>query len=124
MDEEQEQAICELETFAVLVAYHLWAEKLKSKHVVFFLDNEGARYIILKGDAKNKALASISAEISKREEKASVLPWYSRVPAEANIADFPSRLVAHEMLPPQLAEDAFDLVSVLEAARTSCSHLT
>ena len=39
MDEEREQAIGELEACAVLVAYRLWKDKLRSKHIVVFIDN-------------------------------------------------------------------------------------
>ena len=67
MAEEQKQAIGELESFAVLVALHLWGRILARKHVVIFLDNEGCRYLILKGYASNKNLQSIVHNIAKQE---------------------------------------------------------
>jgi hypothetical protein len=96
MAEKQEQAIGELEAFAVLVAYKLWHGFLTSRHVVTFIDNEGSRFLILKGYAANKVLSCIVHEIALQEEEGCLLPWYSRVPSEANVADFPSRLVAHD----------------------------
>ncbi|CAK9042136.1 unnamed protein product [Durusdinium trenchii] len=68
MAEEQKQAIGELESFAVLVALHLWGKILARKHVVIFLDNEGCRYLILKGYASNKNLQSIVHNIAKQED--------------------------------------------------------
>ena len=79
MDEDQEQAIGELEAFAVLVALHLWRQKLAKKHVVVFFDNEGCRFLILKVFAIAKILEWC------------IFPWYARVPTECNLADFPSR---------------------------------
>lgn len=46
MAEEQEQAIGELEAFAVLEALVLWMDLIKSRHLVS--DNEGARFLILR----------------------------------------------------------------------------
>eukprot|EP00435_Cladocopium_sp_Y103_P047544 s3100_g14.t1 len=86
MAEEQEQAIGELEALAVLVALRIWKPFFESKHLIVFLDNEGSRYLILKGYAANKVLESIT------------LAWYARVPTEANIADSPSRLKPHPLL--------------------------
>eukprot|EP00435_Cladocopium_sp_Y103_P070001 s1130_g34.t1 len=49
MGEYQQQAIGELESFAVLVAVHLWGQKLARKHVLVFLDYEACRFLILRG---------------------------------------------------------------------------
>lgn len=48
---------------------------------------------MLKGYAANKVLSSIVHEIALQEAEAFLLPWDSRVPSEASIADFPFRLV-------------------------------
>eukprot|EP00435_Cladocopium_sp_Y103_P044841 s227_g12.t1 len=98
MAENQEQAIGELGALAVLVAYRLWAPCFQSKHVICFLDNEGSRYLILKGYSSNKVLESIVHEIALCEEEQSVLAWYARGPTEANIADHPSRSNPHPAL--------------------------
>ena len=91
MDENQEQAIGELETLAVYVALKKWERYLASKHVVVFLDNDSARYSILRGDSKNKQVAQIARGIALLEEAMCCFAWYSRVPTEANVADHPSR---------------------------------
>eukprot|EP00435_Cladocopium_sp_Y103_P021735 s916_g5.t1 len=102
MEVTQEQAIGELESFAVLVAFHLCGPELKRKHVVVFLDNEGCRYLILKGYASNANLQDIVHGIARLELQWCMLPWYARVPTECNLADYPSREKAHEMLPETL----------------------
>eukprot|EP00435_Cladocopium_sp_Y103_P066125 s1579_g28.t1 len=102
MEVTQEQAIGELESFAVLVAFHLWGSELKRSHVVVFLDNEVCRYLILKGYASNANLQDIVHGIARLELQLCMLPWYARVPTECNLAEYPSREKAHEMLPETL----------------------
>eukprot|EP00435_Cladocopium_sp_Y103_P033867 s2763_g8.t1 len=117
MAEEQEQAIGELEAFAVLVAYRLWGDLLRTKHLVTFIDNEGSRFLILKGYSSNKVLSSIVHEIALQEEEGCFFPWYSRVPSEANIADYPSRSERHELLPECLRARVKSLRRIMDAAR-------
>ena len=121
MAESQSQAIGELEAFAVLVGLRLWGTRLRAKHMVAFVDNEGARYLILKGHSGNVVLDYIVHSIAIEEEKWNILPWYSRVPSEANIADDPSRDVENDMLPPSLREEPPDLRSLLAEASSQTS---
>ena len=120
MSEIQQQAIGELETLAVLVALKLWAKALASKHLVAFVDNEGCRFLILKGCSGNSNLSKLVHEIAKEEEANCTFAWYSRVPSEANIADFPSRGKPHEMLP----ESKRDQLPRLEEVIDSCHRVS
>ena len=94
----QKQIIGELETLAVLVALKLWGRLLCSKHLMVFIDNEGCRYLILKGSPGNKNLSKLVHQIARCEEEASLFVWYARVPSECNIADPPSRGKSHQLL--------------------------
>ena len=96
--EGQKQIIGELETLAVLVALEMWRHLLCSKHLMIFIDNEGCRYLILKGSASNKNLSKLVHQIARCEEEASLFVWYARVPSECNIADPPSRGKSHQLL--------------------------
>eukprot|EP00435_Cladocopium_sp_Y103_P048195 s286_g14.t1 len=117
MAENQEQAIGELEAFAVLVALCLWGDKLASRHLVSFLDNEGSRCLILKGYSSNLTLAKIVHEVSLLEEEKCILAWYSRVPTEANVSDLPSRGISSEMLPAHLREHVESFQAILDSSR-------
>ena len=121
MDENQEQAIGELEAFAVYVGLKLWSKTLSSKHVVCFVDNEGARYLILRGYSGNKTLDRIVHGVSLIEEDHCIFSWYARVPSEANVADHPSRSVESDMLPPTLRVEVQDLEDLLRSAGEVCS---
>jgi hypothetical protein len=89
--EGQSQIIGELEALAVLVALKTWADKICSKHLVAFIDNEGSKFSILKGYSRNPALSKIVSAIASAEEAATCFCWYSRIPSECNPADGPSR---------------------------------
>jgi ribonuclease HI len=89
--ENQSQLIGELEALAVLAALKLWTERVRGKHLVIFVDNEGSKYAILRGYSKNPCLSKIVTAIAQAEDSATVFCWYSRVPSEANVADGPSR---------------------------------
>ena len=117
MAEDQEQAIGELEAFAVLVALNLWGDLLSSRHLVSFLDNEGSRFLILKGYSSNLTLGKIVHEISLLEEEKCIMAWYSRVPTEANVADLPSRGISSEMLPSHLEKTVGSFQAILDSAR-------
>ena len=80
MGENQEQAIGEVEAFAVYVGLKLWSKTLSSKRVVCFVDNEGARYLILRGRSGNKTLDRIVHGISFVEEDHCIFSWYEGSP--------------------------------------------
>eukprot|EP00435_Cladocopium_sp_Y103_P067494 s1039_g30.t1 len=115
MHAEQEQAIGELEAFAVLVAFRVWSSSFTSRHLICLLDNEGSRFLILKGYSSNKVLEDIVHEIALLEEELSTLAWYASVPTEANLADFPSRLKSHPMLQGHLEVKVGDLWQILRS---------
>ena len=116
--EGQKQIIGELETLAVLVALQLWGPELKSKHLMTFIDNEGCRYLILRGRAENKNLSKLVHQIARSEEDSSLFIWYARVPTECNIADAPSRGKSHELLhEAQRVKEIPDLKKVINDLR-------
>ena len=113
MAEDQEQAIGELEAFAVLVGLDLWKKQLSAKHMICFVDNEGARYLILKGYSGNPTISKIVHNVALLEERYFILPWYSRVPTECNIADKPSRGIEHEALSEDIKREVVGLEKLL-----------
>ena len=84
-------AIGELETIAVALAFLLWTEELTSRCVVSYIDNEGAKFSLIRGCSKSPVLARISQWVATLCERHTVLPWFSRVPSSSNIADPPSQ---------------------------------
>ena len=88
----------QLESVALFVAIRLWSDFLFSSHAIFCLDNEVARYGCMKGYSNTLNVGRICHLLLYDCEKLCVIPWFLRVPSAANIADFPSRQMAHPFL--------------------------
>ena len=94
----QEHAIAELETLAIVVALKLWKSRLCSQHVVCCLDNDVARFGLIKGYSKAPCVTLLVRFASTLCEEAMMLPWFMRVASPSNIADYPSRFQEHRLL--------------------------
>ena len=88
---EQSQVIGQAELLPVLVARWTWAEDIKNRRVVYFIDNESARLALVK--AYSPVLASLNIVLAslKWDQEFDSQAWYARVPTFSNIADGPSR---------------------------------
>ena len=93
-----ETIIGELETAAVAMAINLWSRTLTSQHVVFFIDNDGAKYALIRGYSKSNIITRLCDFSCEILDDAVILPRFTRIPSASNIADFPSRGVQHSML--------------------------
>ena len=74
-------------------------DKFARKHLLAFVDNEGAQCSILRGRSSDGVLNAISHEVALLEDSLGNIAWYSRVPSASNPAvarrkkvDAPSRL--------------------------------
>ena len=94
----QEVAIAELEILAVLVSFAIWKNDLASRHVLCCLDNEVARFSLIKGYSENDMVSCMARQIFLWCESSVIMPWYIRVPSASNIADFPSRWMHHVLV--------------------------
>ena len=86
-----EQVITLAEAFAVLLARVAFRKVLTQRRVLFFVDNEGARYSLIKGVSPTLALLQIVQLFHSSSEEDQCLEWVERVPSKSNIADLPSR---------------------------------
>ena len=84
--------IGELETLAVVTAFRAWAELLRERRVVSYVDNEGVRVAMRKGFAEGVLLRELANFQARLVDglAALVCYCYARVPTHANIADFPA----------------------------------
>ena len=88
----QSQVIGQAELFPVLLAKLTWAERLKGKRAIYFIDNDAARLGLIKAyspvlPSLNIIMDCLSWDYANASES-----WYSRVPSASNISDDPSRL--------------------------------
>ncbi len=59
-----------------------------------FIDNDAARFSLIKGTSPTQDSAWLTGEFWRREAKAQAFSWFERVPSPSNPADGPSRLQA------------------------------
>ena len=85
------QIIFEAETLAAVVALLIWKDFLDKKRCLFFVDNEGAKFALLRGMSDNRVVDILSEIFAVEESKIATLIWLCRVPSKSNIADEPSR---------------------------------
>ena len=86
-----DQVITLAEAFAVLLARVVFRKTLTKRRALFFVDNEGARYSLIKGVSPTLALLQIVQLFHFCSEEDQCLQWIERVPSKSNIADLPSR---------------------------------
>jgi len=63
-----------------------------------YIDNDGAKFSLVKGYSKSAAITSICAAAAVLLDLRCILPWCCRVPSSSNIADYPPRLTHHPSL--------------------------
>lgn len=97
-----ETGIGELEAFAVVLALQLWSVHLASCECVLYMDNEGARFSLIKGCSAAWSVTKICHVFAVLCEENTTLPWCARVPSCSNVADHPSRCVGSPLLPGHL----------------------
>jgi len=68
-----------------------WKERLKGRLVLAFVDNDAARYGIIKGSSPSRDSAWILHEYWTAEAELECNTWTERVPSASNCADGPSR---------------------------------
>jgi len=91
-------AIGELETLAVLLASNMWSNHLHGKRCLFFVDNEGARFSLIKGYSRSQVISCMCSLHTALLDDLFALPWYSRVPSISNIVDSSPRGIPHSLL--------------------------
>ena len=102
---DSQVVIGELEALAPVMALDLWKCQCESRHVSFYIDNDGARYSLIRGYSCSVSLSVISHMMAVRLEELVCLPWFARVASSSNLADFPSRGRPHPLLPESLLSD-------------------
>ncbi|OLP75775.1 hypothetical protein AK812_SmicGene44377 [Symbiodinium microadriaticum] len=91
-----DQVIGQAEAFAVVLARRALSRFITGRRVLYFIDNEGAREVLIKGSSKSRTLLLLGSIFFEMENKDQSLTWLERVPSASNIADAPSRGEIHE----------------------------
>ena len=125
MSSKAANPIAAVEALAVLLAVLFWSERMRSRTVLAFVDNEPAKAALVKGSSAAGDLATICGDVCAAEIKHHMLCFWERVPSASNVADPPSRGLAPPALgglsPPSRSFASELTFRTFRAYR--CSHL-
>ena len=106
-------AVFPCEFFAVLVAQSVWRDQLVNRQVVFYIDNDGVRDVLIScntSDPVGRVMLTGVLEL----EGALAISWFTRVPSKSNVAaENPSRGECKELIAATAKQDQVDPMEVL-----------
>ena len=79
------------EMLPAVAARVIWRENLRHRLVIHFIDNDAARFAMIKGTSPTKDSAWLTSQIWCQEAANQSCSWFERVPSASNPADAPSR---------------------------------
>ena len=91
-----DQVITQAESCAALLARRNFVVQLSQRRVVFYIDNEAARFSLIKSASPSLTLMRLTQLFHQCGDIDFALCWIERVPSAANIADLPSRNCARQ----------------------------
>ncbi|CAJ1350568.1 unnamed protein product, partial [Effrenium voratum] len=91
-----EQAICEVELLAVVALREVMGAAWLNRRVIIWIDNESARFGLIKGISRSGAMQSLLHQYCELETRWPCFQWIERVPSASNPSDGPSRFAAEE----------------------------
>ena len=85
------QIVGQAEVLPCLLARRIWSARMKDRAVLYFIDNDAARYSFIKGTSDDPHMAVMLTSFWEEERITPSFPWFARVPTVGNPADEPSR---------------------------------
>ncbi|CAE7578571.1 unnamed protein product [Symbiodinium sp. CCMP2592] len=85
------QLICHIELLVLVAVRWMFQDQFLNRRVIMFVDNDAARYAILKGGSGSDGMNNLVQLFDLPDLKFPSLYWIDRVPSSSNIADGPSR---------------------------------
>ena len=86
-----EQLICQIELAAFVLIRHRYADVMRNRACIAFVDNEAARCCLVKGSSVSNSMFDLTDYVSLIDASSPCGIWYERVCTHSNIADLPSR---------------------------------
>jgi len=87
----KKQIIGQVELYPAICARKLWRDKIRGRDVIHFVDNDSARFALIKGSSPCMGSAWLVQSFWTDEGETDCRSWIARVPSRSNIADGPSR---------------------------------
>ena len=108
-------AIFQCEFFAVFVALELWGDMLSSRQVVFYVDNDGVRDVLISCNTSDPVGSVLLTKVLEKEGACAISSWFTRVPSKSNVADNPSRGDIDQLVASQAKHEQIDPVKLLRS---------
>jgi hypothetical protein len=89
---DQTQVIGQAELCPLIVARYTWAEYLRGRRVIYFIDNDSARLACVKSYSPVLSSLNLIMQGLAWDSIFESSAWYGRVPTASNPADDPSRM--------------------------------
>ena len=88
---DQKQLVLQAEMAPLIVSRWLWPNAFADRYVLQFVDNDAARWAVVKGSIKSDSGAELADLYWKTEIKLRALSWTDRVRSASNVGDAASR---------------------------------
>ena len=75
------QVVGQAELLPCVFARRLWSGRLRGRLVMHFIDNDAARFSLIKGTSPTQDSAWLTGEFWRREAKAQAFSWFEGIPA-------------------------------------------
>ena len=83
--------ICQIELYAMVCLRKMLATRLTRRRSIFFVDNDSARYAIIKGRSGSESMCLLAHAFHELDDLTPTYWWIARVPSFSNPSDAPSR---------------------------------
>ena len=87
----QQQVISQAELAVVVATRHMLKERLSGRRVIYFIDNEAAKFSLLRGTSGKESMQQLTAAFHAVDLAFPSIAWVERIPSESNPSDAPSR---------------------------------
>ena len=112
---KKKTAIFQCEFFAVLVALNTWSDRLSSRQVVFYVDNDGVRDVLISCNTSDPVGSVMLTSVLELEGALAISSWFTRVPSKSNIADSPSKGDINDLLAAKAKNEQVEPMKFLQA---------
>ena len=89
--DDQVQLVLQAEFSPLVVARWLWPDAFRGLHVIQFVDNDAARWAVVKGSVRSESGSRITDVYWREEIALRATSWTDRVRSKSNVADAASR---------------------------------
>ena len=88
---------------------------LSSRQVVFYVDNDGVRDVLISCNTSDPVGSVLLTKVLEKEGAFAISSWFTRVPSKSNVADNPSRGDIDQLIASQAMHEQVEPVKILRS---------